>query len=69
MGVGKRTCRSTRSLAGLTLTFVVCRRFGMTARDSGGIRGAVRHAGIRSEALVSEEGVPFCVFPVIFDFC
>ena len=41
----------------------------MTARDSGGIRGAVRHAGIRSEALVSEEGVSFCGFPVIFDFC
>lgn len=49
----------------------------MTARDSGGIRGAVRHAGIRSEALPSafffipvwHGGVPFRGFPVIFDFC
>ena len=35
-------------------------RLAVTRRD---------HAGIRSEALVSEEGVPFCGFPVIFDFC
>lgn len=45
----------------------------MTARDSGGIRGAVQHAGIRSEALPSAfnyaRSAPFRGFPVIFDFC